>query len=150
MGCIAGEESIEKRQKIDNLRLSADEWKRIQIFEMLLDVSTHIIFIVPLDSDYQTADKAQWAFSSATVPLYVIQSQLSRNSMRPGRSNVIYLKQDHLKVPLMREWQRLMNTTRKQQNLMCILWSCVCKLLFICKYILTVNSSTSKTKDEVF
>ena len=42
MGCIAGEESIEKRQKIDNLRLSADEWKRVQTFEKLLDVSTHI------------------------------------------------------------------------------------------------------------
>ena len=51
MGCIAGEESIEKCQKIDNLHLSVDEWKHIQIFEMLLDVSTHIIYIVPLDSD---------------------------------------------------------------------------------------------------
>ena len=49
MGCIAGEESIEKRQKIDNLCLSVDEWKRIQIFKMLLDVSTHIIYFVLLE-----------------------------------------------------------------------------------------------------
>jgi hypothetical protein len=45
MGCIAGEESIEKRQKIDKLRLSADEWKRVQTFEKLLDVSTHIFLL---------------------------------------------------------------------------------------------------------
>jgi hypothetical protein len=43
MGCIAGEESIEKRKKIDNLRLSAEEWKRVQTFETLLNVSTHTL-----------------------------------------------------------------------------------------------------------
>jgi hypothetical protein len=48
MGCIAGEESIEKRQKIDNLRLNVDEWNRVQTFEKLLDVSTRILYIIPL------------------------------------------------------------------------------------------------------
>jgi len=44
MGCIAGEESIEKRQKIDRLRLTADEWKRVETFEKLLNVSIHFLY----------------------------------------------------------------------------------------------------------
>jgi hypothetical protein len=39
MGCLAGEESLEKRRKIDGLHLSAAEWGRVQIFENLLLVS---------------------------------------------------------------------------------------------------------------
>lgn len=38
MGCIAGGESIEKRRKIDKLRLTAGEWERVQTFEKLLAV----------------------------------------------------------------------------------------------------------------
>lgn len=40
MGCIAGRESIEKRRKIDSLRLAAGEWERVKTFEKLLAVST--------------------------------------------------------------------------------------------------------------
>ena len=38
MGCIAGDESIEKRCKLDSLRLTGGEWDRVQMFEKLLAV----------------------------------------------------------------------------------------------------------------
>ena len=44
MGCIAGGESIEKRRKIDSLQLAVGEWERVQTFEKLLAVSTHVYF----------------------------------------------------------------------------------------------------------
>jgi protein gp37 len=44
MGCIAGGESIEKRRKIDSLRLTGGEWERVQTFEKLLAVCAHLHF----------------------------------------------------------------------------------------------------------
>ncbi|KAF8810030.1 hypothetical protein BYT27DRAFT_7092899, partial [Phlegmacium glaucopus] len=53
MGCLAGEESLEKCRKIDSLHLSTAEWGHVQTFTNLL----------------ATAEKAQQAFSSSTVPM---------------------------------------------------------------------------------
>jgi hypothetical protein len=44
MGCIAGDESIEKRRKIDSLRLTGGEWDRVQTFEKLLAVCNYLYF----------------------------------------------------------------------------------------------------------
>ncbi|KAF8814624.1 hypothetical protein BYT27DRAFT_7081859, partial [Phlegmacium glaucopus] len=52
MGCLAGEESLEKHCKIDSLHLSTAEWGHVQTFTNLL----------------ATAEKAQQVFSSSTVP----------------------------------------------------------------------------------
>jgi hypothetical protein len=40
MGRLAGEESLEKRRKIDRMHLSTPEWGRVQTFSNLLSVST--------------------------------------------------------------------------------------------------------------
>ena len=127
MGCIAGEESIVKRQNIDILRLSVEEWKRVQTFENLLDVSTYIFFncsFIPT-----------WSVRLPTRPnknsplpqflRYVTRSPLSRNFTQPGRSSVHCRKQNLLNMPSMRQWQKSMNTIWKQQILMRILWPCV-------------------------
>jgi hypothetical protein len=42
LGCIAGDESIEKRRKIDRLRLTGSEWDRVQTFEKLLAVCNYV------------------------------------------------------------------------------------------------------------
>ena len=44
MGRIAGDESIEKRRKIDGLQLTVGEWERVQTFEKLLAVCIHLNF----------------------------------------------------------------------------------------------------------
>jgi hypothetical protein len=42
MGVIAENESLEKRCKIDALRLSSAEWSRLSTFGDLLGVSEHL------------------------------------------------------------------------------------------------------------
>jgi hypothetical protein len=44
MGVIAEEESLEKRRKIDSLRLSTAEWDRLSTFTDLLAVSVRNLF----------------------------------------------------------------------------------------------------------
>ena len=68
MGCLAGEESLEKRRKIDHLQLSAPEWGHVQTFANLLSVSILLNFQNCAYFLYQTAEKAQQAFSSSAVP----------------------------------------------------------------------------------
>ena len=46
MGCIAGGESIEKCRKIDSLRLTGGEWARVQTFEKLLAVCSHLFIFL--------------------------------------------------------------------------------------------------------
>ena len=68
MGHLAGEESLEKCRKIDHLQLSASEWGRVRTFTNLLSVSTTLTPPNCAYFPYQTAEKAQQAFSSSTVP----------------------------------------------------------------------------------
>ena len=155
MGCIAGEESIEKRQKIDILRLSVEEWKRVETFEKLLDVSTHHIFFILFLRlytylNYQTADKAQQKFSSATVPtlfnavpalekLYATwEKQSALPEARPFESAI--------NAAMAKVNEYYMKTAESDAHIMAMRTN----FCYSCGYILTIHSSTSETKDEVF
>lgn len=63
------EENVEKRRKIDALSLSDAEWGRVEVFEKLLNVRISFLSkILYILFQRQTADKAQQAFSSSTLP----------------------------------------------------------------------------------
>jgi hypothetical protein len=63
-------EDLAKRQKIDALKLTKDEWRRVRAFRSLLSVHIFLSFSCSLclRGVAQHADTAQKAFSSESIP----------------------------------------------------------------------------------
>lgn len=112
MGRIAGDESIEKRRKIDSLRLTVGEWERVQTFENLLAVCT---FFFSDNFTYLTLEYRQPIRRNipSHIPLsqhYATLYQPSKNSMRHGKNNGKCQEQNRFVFLWMRRSKRLMTT----------------------------------------
>jgi hypothetical protein len=93
MGCLAGEESLEKRRKIDGLHLSAAEWGRVQTFEKLLSVSAPFNLLKSALTFYpRLLRKLNKHFPHPPSQHYVTQFLLSRSCTPLGKSKKNNLK----------------------------------------------------------
>ena len=62
------ESNAEKRRKLGDLTLSEDEWKRVRLFNNLLEVRVHFLSFPSQLIFFKHADNAQHAFSAGTQP----------------------------------------------------------------------------------
>jgi len=93
MGCLAGEESLEKRHKIDGLHLSAAEWGHVQTFEKLLSVSAPFNLLKSALTFYpRLLRKLNKHFPRPPSQHYVTRFLLSRSCTPLGKSKKNNLK----------------------------------------------------------
>ena len=152
---VAAEEpDLDKRTNLKLLKLSPEEWKRVQIFIKLLEVHTCLLLLLLRKwhhfSSWLTVPNKH--FHMTVFLLFMQHCLLLRPCFRYGPVQKIIINLLRLKMRSTRHWQKLKNTTKSPQhrNLIHFPWVRTCITCSLHVYANHFSSSQSRYEDVSF